>query len=206
LSIPKRLQLWIRICEPAGGGPLTTVIRILLYILASAFFLKISWRPLHNPRSHGFYRFFVFEGVLILFLLNAPYWFHDPLSLRQALSLVMLLGALYCVVRAVRLLKQKGGRRSSGATPENLAFENTAHLVTEGIFAHIRHPMYTSLLLLTWGLFLKRIHLLGFLLAMVTTACTVVAARFEERENLVYFGRRYREYMQRSKRFIPFIV
>ena len=179
---------------------------MLLFTMASAVFLTISWRPLHNPRCHGFYRFFVFEGVLILFLINAPYWFHDPISLRQALSLALLLGSLYCVIQAVRLLKQKGGRRPSGATPENLAFENTAHLVTEGIFARIRHPMYTSLLLLTWGLFLKRIHLTGFLVAMVTTVLTVVAARFEERENLAYFGDSYREYMQRSKRFIPFVM
>ena len=180
--------------------------RILLFALLSALFLRISWRALHNPRNHGFFRFFVFEGILVLLLINAPYWFHDPISIRQALSLAMLFGSLYCVIRAVRLLKRKGGRRASGTTPGNFAFENTAHLVTEGIFAYIRHPMYTSLLLLTWGLFLKRIHLISFLVAAVTTVFTVVAARFEEHENLAYFGASYREYMQRSKRFIPFLL
>lgn len=180
--------------------------RILLFVVVSVLFIRISWRSLHNPRNHGFFRFFAFEGILALFLINAPFWFHDPISFRQALSLAMLGGSLYCVIQAVRLLKRKGGRRASGTTPENFAFENTAHLVTEGIFAYIRHPMYTSLLLLTWGLFLKRIHLIGFLVAAVTTVFTVAAARLEEHENLAYFGARYRDYMQRSKRFIPFLL
>jgi protein-S-isoprenylcysteine O-methyltransferase Ste14 len=183
----------------------TTLLRVLLFILASAFFLKVSWRPLHNPRCHGFYRFFVFEGVLILFVLNAPYWFHDPISLRQVISLALLLGALYCVIQAVRLLKHLGGRRQGGAIPENLAFENTAQLVTDGIFAHIRHPMYASLLLLTWGLLLKHIALTGLLVALATTGFVAAAARMEERENMAFFGRRYRDYMRRTHRFIPYV-
>jgi protein-S-isoprenylcysteine O-methyltransferase Ste14 len=181
------------------------MIRVLLFIMATAFFLKISWRPLHNPRSHGYYRFFVFEGVVILFLLKAPYWFHDPLSLRQGASLAMLLGSLYCAVNGVRRLSKKGGRRKEGSRPENLAFENTAHLVRDGIFARIRHPMYTSLLLLAWGLALKRITWTSLAVAAAATLCILAAARMEERENLAYFGHRYRTYMRQSHRFIPYL-
>jgi protein-S-isoprenylcysteine O-methyltransferase Ste14 len=179
--------------------------RELFFIFATAFFLKISWRSLHNPRSHGFHRFFVFDGVVMLWLLNGPYWFHDPLSVRQALSLAMLFGSLYCVIRGVRRLMQKGGRRKHGANPENLAFENTAHLVTDGIFARIRHPMYTSLLLLTWGLFLKHIALSSLGVSAATTLSILVAAQMEEQENLAFFGHRYRTYMQRTRRFIPYL-
>ena len=181
------------------------MIRVLLFILATAFFLKLSWRPLHNPCSHGFYRFFVFEGVVLLFLLNAPYWFQDPLSLRQGASLAMLFGSLYCVVKGVRRLREKGGRRKEGSRPENLAFENTAHLVSDGIFARIRHPMYTSLLLLAWGVALKRITWTSLALAAATTLCILAAARMEERENLAFFGHRYKTYMRRTRRFIPYV-
>lgn len=183
----------------------TMTFGVLPFVLASAFFLLVSRRALKNPRSHGFYRFFVFEGILILFLLNAPYWFRDPFSVRQAASLAMLCGALYCVVQGVRLLKQKGGRRKGDTSPENLAFENTAHLVTEGIFGYIRHPMYTSLMLLAWGLFLKHITLPGLVVVTATTVLVVVAAHMEERENLAFFGPRYRDYMRRTRRFIPFL-
>ena len=179
--------------------------RILFFILASGFFVKISWRSLHNPRCHGFYRFFVFEGVLILLLLSAPYWFHDPLSVRQAVSLVLLCGSLFCVIQGVRQLKKKGGRRPDGTHPENLAFENTARLVTDGIFARIRHPMYTSLLLLAWGLFLKHTALPSLVAAAATTCCVLVAARMEERENVAFFGHRYQAYMRRTYRFIPYV-
>lgn len=34
---------------------------LVLLILASTFFLIISRRALKNPRSHGFFRFFIFD-------------------------------------------------------------------------------------------------------------------------------------------------
>lgn len=184
---------------------MSLILRLLLFILASTFFLIISQRALKNPRSHGFFRFFIFEGILIIFLLNAPYWFHAPLSIRQIVSTALLFASIYCVVQGVSLLKRKGGQRRRDSIPENLGFENTEHLVTEGIFAYIRHPMYTSLLLLAWGLFLKNITLIGLVVVITTTVFVVVAARVEEGENIAFWGLRYRAYMRRTHRFIPFL-
>jgi protein-S-isoprenylcysteine O-methyltransferase Ste14 len=180
-------------------------LRITLFILASVFFLVISWRPLRNPRSHGFYRFFVFEGILALLLLNGPFWFEEPLALRQWLSTALLLASFYCVVRGVTRLRARGGHRNREASPENYVFENTAHLVTDGIYRHIRHPMYGSLLLLAWGITLKRLSLPSLAVVLVTSAFLMAAVRMEERENVAFFGRRYAEYMQGTKRFIPFV-
>jgi protein-S-isoprenylcysteine O-methyltransferase Ste14 len=179
--------------------------RILLFILVSGFFMVISRRPLKNPRSHGFYRFFGFEGILILFLLNVPYWFHERFSAPQLISWAMLFSSLYCLSRGVSLLKRRGGRDKREASPENFAFENTAHLVIEGIYRHIRHPMYTSLLLLAWGLFLKHVSLPAVVVTAATTIVLLQAARIEEQENIAHFGNRYRDYMRQTKRFIPFV-
>jgi hypothetical protein len=78
-------------------------------------------------------------------------------------------------------------------------------LISRGIFGLIRHPMYSSLLLLGWGAFTKDITVAGTLLALATTAAVIATARVEERENLDFFGERYREYMGRTKLFIPFV-
>jgi len=182
------------------------MLRFLLFILGSAFFLGLSRRSLRNPQSHGFYRFFAFEGILVLFLLNLSYWFLAPLSLPQLISQTLLFTSLYCVARAVALLKKKGGQRRRSARPENLPFENTEQLVTDGIYGRIRHPMYSSLLFLTWGLLLKRISALTALVAAITSVVVVVAALVEEKENVAFFGEPYRRYMERTKRFIPFVV
>ena len=181
------------------------MLRFFVFIIGTAFFLRLSRHSLRNPRSHGFYRFFGFEGILVLFLLNLSYWFRAPLSPPQLASQTLLFTSLYFVVKGVALLRKKGGQRRRGAHPENLPFENTAQLVTDGIYGRIRHPMYSSLLLLTWGLLLKRITALTALVAAITSVVVVAAALVEEKENVAFFGEPYRRYMERTKRFIPFL-
>jgi len=89
--------------------------------------------------------------------------------------------------------------------PELLSFEKTTQLVTSGIFHYIRHPLYSSLLLLTWGIFFKSLHWLGVILAITSSVFLFMTARADEMECMRYFGSAYAEYMQKTKRFIPFL-
>jgi protein-S-isoprenylcysteine O-methyltransferase Ste14 len=86
-----------------------------------------------------------------------------------------------------------------------LDFEKTTTLVTTGVYRYIRHPLYSSLFLLGWGIFFKDPSWFGGGLAAAATLLLVATAKMEERENLRYFGAEYREYMQRTKLFVPFI-
>nr|WP_320115956.1 isoprenylcysteine carboxylmethyltransferase family protein [uncultured Desulfuromonas sp.] len=179
--------------------------RSSLFILISVILLWISRRPLRNFRSHGFYRFFAFEGVVALVLINHPYWFDEPFSARQLLSWTLLISSIVFVVHGVQLLRLVGGRGQRRDMPENLAFENTVKLVEVGLYRFIRHPMYASLLLLAWGAFLKHPLFLTFGLALLTTLFLVATAKVEERENRRFFGDQYQAYCGRSKMFIPFV-
>jgi protein-S-isoprenylcysteine O-methyltransferase Ste14 len=84
--------------------------------------------------------------------------------------------------------------------------EKTTKLVTIGIYGYIRHPLYSSLLFLTWGVFFKNPTPAGVSLAMVSSIFLFVTAKIEEVENLAYFGKVYRKYMEKTKMFIPFII
>ena len=86
-----------------------------------------------------------------------------------------------------------------------LGIEKTTRLVTTGAFRYIRHPLYSSLLLLAWGVFFKNPSWAGICLALGATAFLVATAMVEEAENLLYFGPVYREYMRRTKMFIPYL-
>jgi protein-S-isoprenylcysteine O-methyltransferase Ste14 len=86
-----------------------------------------------------------------------------------------------------------------------LEFEKTTALVTTGIYRYIRHPMYSSLLFLAWGVFFKSPSWADGLIVAVATLALLATARTEEAEDLRFFGEAYREYTRRSKRFIPFI-
>lgn len=172
--------------------------------LATILLAVVSRRSLRSTRSHGFYRFFVFEAILALILTNVPFWFRNVFSWHQLLSWILLLTSLLPLALGIRALHGPGARGTTSRNEtELLAFERTTRLVREGIFRHIRHPMYSSLLLLAWGAFFKVPSAPGFILAAVATAGLIVMAKIEEGENSRAFGPEYREYMAHTKRFIP---
>ncbi|MGY6274358.1 methyltransferase family protein [Methylomonas sp. MgM2] len=181
-------------------------IKLSIFIAASAGLFYVSRVSLRRRGSHGFYRFFAWEAILILILLHLDAWFSgDPLSPLQIISRLCLFLSLYLVIDAVRLLHFVGKSKGIRADDGLIGLEKTTVLVTSGIFRRIRHPMYASLLFLAWGAFCKSPSWLGGGLALSATLFLILAAKAEETENLHYFGSAYGEYMKKTKRFIPFV-
>ncbi|MGY4829994.1 methyltransferase family protein [Sphaerotilaceae bacterium SBD11-9] len=176
-----------------------------LFAVGSAFFVYVSRHALRNPRAHGFYRFFAWEMMLALVLINFPRWTADPFSPRQIASWLLLLLSVVLVVEALKLLKQIGRPGEARPDAELFAFEKTSALVTSGIFRFIRHPMYAALLYLTWGAYLKDITLASTLLAGGASIALLITALRDEAECLQHFGNEYARYMRTSKRFVPFV-
>jgi protein-S-isoprenylcysteine O-methyltransferase Ste14 len=86
-----------------------------------------------------------------------------------------------------------------------LEFEKTTSLVTVGAYRYIRHPLYSSLLFLAWGVFFKNPSWPGAILAVTATLFLVMTARMEEAEDVRFFGPAYQAYMKQTKMFIPFL-
>jgi protein-S-isoprenylcysteine O-methyltransferase Ste14 len=79
-----------------------------------------------------------------------------------------------------------------------------AQLVTTGIFAWIRHPIYSALMLLTFGTALER----GDLIALIFSACLAVLLEFKSRREEIWLLEKfpgYAVYRARVKKFIPSI-
>ncbi|MFC1871848.1 protein-S-isoprenylcysteine O-methyltransferase [Chloroflexota bacterium] len=77
-------------------------------------------------------------------------------------------------------------------------------LVTEGVFRHLRHPMYAAHLL--WGiaqLLLIPNWIAGFAGLVVFIPLYLLRVRREEKVMLDQFGEEYRRYMNRTGRVIP---
>jgi protein-S-isoprenylcysteine O-methyltransferase Ste14 len=181
------------------------MVQAAVFALASAGILWISWRCLRSPRSHGFYRFFVFEFIAALVVLNAPQWFVDPFSPRQLASWFLLFGSIWPAVVGLRLLITTGRPAPESPDPTQLAFEKTTALVATGMYRYIRHPMYASLLGLAWGVALKDLSAASVVLAVAASASVLATALAEEREDLAHFGPSYAEYMKTTRRFIPLV-
>ncbi len=105
------------------------------------------------------------------------------------------------------MLKKQGESRGEVEGSANYAFENTTHLVTSGVYGYIRHPLYASLLYLAWGIYAKDPRsVAGIMLAVIASTFLYLTARKEEEENIRIFGTEYKEYMKRTKRFIPYLL
>lgn len=102
---------------------------------------------------------------------------------------------------------KKKGRPGNEREEKNLyKFENTSELIDTGIFKYIRHPLYSSLIFLTWGIYFKNTSLELLIIAFLSTVFLYLTAIIDEKECIRFFGNKYKEYMKRSKRFIPFII
>ena len=173
------------------------MIETILFIVGSIIILWISIPSLRQPGSHGFYRFFAWEIILGMFLLNVRAWFVHPFAWYQLISWILLIASLIPIISGVYSLRHAG-------KPTD-ALEATTQLVQSGIYRFIRHPLYASLLFLAWGIFFKSPALLDGCLAAVATAFLYATALADETECLVKFGEQYAGYMKKTKRFIPFV-
>jgi protein-S-isoprenylcysteine O-methyltransferase Ste14 len=178
----------------------------IVFMVVSLGIIFISWKSLPRPRSHGFYRFFAFELLLILLLSNIDYWIEDPYSPYQLISWVLLSASLILALHGFYLLREIGKPQTAAPGSSDFGFENTANLVTIGAYNYIRHPLYTSLLLMDWGTFFKHRTLWSGFLALGVSAFLIATAKVEEKENLDRFGDEYSRYLKTTKMFIPGMI
>lgn len=176
---------------------------IIVVTLALAF---VSRASLLKPESHGFYRFFAWECMLGLFVLNMRFWYVGTNPAYKFISGLLFVASLLLILVSFKLLELSGKPNTRRDDAPMFEFEKTTVLVTSGIYRYIRHPMYASLLFLCWGFFFKQPSLIAGVLAVTASGLLVVAARVEEIENIRYFGDEYRKYMKQTKMFVPYII
>ena len=171
------------------------------YVLAAGtvILVLISWFvSIKEKRYHGIARFFSFESIFILFLMNWRMWFHDPLSWNQLIAWTLLILSIYPVVAGFILLKRKGKSEES--------LENTTVLIKSGIYRYIRHPLYCSLLLLGTGIMFKDPDILQLIAGALNIIALFFTAKIEEKEMIERFGDQYADYMKETKMFIPYLM
>ena len=183
---------------------MTLQLKAIIFIAASVPLAWLSRSPLRDVRSHGFYRFFAWEAILAVVLLNLDYWFHEPFAITQIASWLLLIVSGALVIYGVRSLR-KGKPDSTRDDPLLIGIEKTTELVTVGAYRYIRHPIYSAGLFLAWGACFKHLSSVTVSLATMSTFFLTVTAKKEEAENARFFGAAYQSYMTKTKMFVPFL-
>lgn len=181
------------------------MIETVAFILCCLVLILISRKTIHSLRSHGLYRLISWISLTGLFLLNWRYWFRDAFSILQIISWISLVISILLLVEGLMGLHKQGKPNDSRVDESLLGLEKTTQLVNGGIYQYIRHPMYSSLLFLGVGIFLKAPSLWSGGLLVLAIVFLHLTALVEEQENIRYFGNGYIGYMARTKRFIPYI-
>ena len=178
---------------------------LFAFIILSIPLILLSRKSLKTRGNHGYYRFFSWEAILILLVFKVKYWFVNPLSWHQIISWILLFTSVYFVLAGVITLKRKGKQQNIRLEENLYAFEKTSKLVTSGIYKYIRHPLYSSLLLLAWGIYLKKPDWIFIIISIFASLFLFLTARADEKECTDYFGNEYKNYIKSSKRFIPLL-
>ena len=179
--------------------------KLIVFGILCLLVIIISLRTLFNTKSHGFYRFFSWICMSWLFASNYTFWFVQPLSMNQIISWILLIYSVYLVIAGMLLIKKIGKPNSTRDEKNLFGFEKTTELIETGVFMYIRHPLYSSLIFVTWAIFLKNPTPPLFIIALLSTNFLYFTSRFDEKECISYFGDKYKEYMKRTKMFIPYL-
>lgn len=120
----------------------------------------------------------------------SPPWMYLMIAVQGGVSFLLLFGLLQTDVLSFIGLRQLLEAQS-----------RPARLVVKGLYHYVRHPLYTTGLLLIWLSPVMTMNLLALYFCL--TLYIVIGAIFEERKLLREYGQAYELYKTSTPMFIP---
>ncbi len=84
--------------------------------------------------------------------------------------------------------------------------EDFDHLMTDGPYKYVRHPLYSTFIVMGFGIALYFVSFPGILFNIFLIFMWEKLAETEEKELLEYWGDEYREFIKTRPRFFPRII
>jgi protein-S-isoprenylcysteine O-methyltransferase Ste14 len=119
-------------------------------------------------------------------------------------GLCLLLIGGYLRFKARLELRKKAGFSSLYSTSRLQVVEGH-RLVKDGLYKHVRHPLYLGETIRNLGIVLIFSSVYGVLFIAVGTIFLLLRIRIEEKMLIEAFGEDYKEYQRNTKRIIPYI-
>jgi protein-S-isoprenylcysteine O-methyltransferase Ste14 len=119
-------------------------------------------------------------------------------------GLILLIVGGIIRMKARLHLKKKAGFESLVGTSK-LKVVKEHHLVKDGLYKHVRHPLYLGEILRNLGFVIIFSSVYGTLIVLLASTFLFFRMDIEEKMLISVFGQEYREYKTRTKRLIPHI-
>ncbi len=160
-----------------------------------------AWRRLGPRWTYAVLTPFVIALMFALFQ-----WRGVLLSTDFGTSYVLAALGIVCVAAAAMIKSRRSKQLTSRilmGIPELSTRPEDQRLLTEGIYARIRHPRYIEALLWTLGYAFFANYLGTYVVVTLSFLAVYLIVLLEERELRARFGTAYVEYCSRVPRFLP---
>ena len=155
-----------------------------------------SVNDIKKGRKYVFIQFFIIALVLVSVYVEKNYLNYDGIPFISSLGIIILsLGLILLVITVVNF--------SQFITPNPMPLDSY-RLRTKGIYSLIRHPMYFSIILIFSGFIIWQNAFVSILLLVILIYFFLVKIDFEEKLLREKF-KEYDEYINKTKKIIPFI-
>lgn len=189
-------------------------IEYLVVILASTLFglqhsgvssLSVKEKIIDKWGKEGYSSFFTLTSVLTLVIavLSMNFWgwlyfINDPSAIQPLLfipGIALVIGGSIIAAKASQVI--------SVSTVADMRTDRNPELITDGLYARIRHPLYLATVMGFAAIaFIYPFPIvITFVLCMI--AYTLIGAFFEERKLIIQYGDAYRNYRKRVGFILP---
>lgn len=191
-----------------------SLIEYVIIIIMSSIFglqhsgisaLRVKGRIIDRWGKEGYARIFSITSILTLLaaFLSMNYWdwlyfIVDPSMIQPLLFIPGILAMIGSIIISV-----KASNVISVSTVADMRTDRKPELITGGLYARIRHPLYLATILgfTAIALIYPFPVVIVFVLSMILY--TIIGAYFEERKLLLHYGEEYQEYKKRAGFILP---
>jgi protein-S-isoprenylcysteine O-methyltransferase Ste14 len=141
----------------------------------------------------------VLEVIAYTLMLQSRFWAVSPELWRVLASLLCFVLAIALSWTATRALGRKHLRFDAAIGAEH-------ELVRSGPYRLVRHPIYTSMLCVLWGIgFMAASPLLFVVATAVFLVGTEIRVRIEDRLLAARFGEQFEQYRRSTSAYLPLL-
>jgi protein-S-isoprenylcysteine O-methyltransferase Ste14 len=159
------------------------------------------WRAKGIGMTYGLVLTIIGVGMVGLFSIR-----HHLLTNDYGTNYTLIFLGVVCLVTAGRMrfaLHRHLSTKMLLGLPEIAPDRYPRMLITDGVYARLRHPRYVQLLIALLGYALIANYLASYLVTVLWFAGIYVIVVLEERELRAHFGAAYDDYCRKTPRFLP---
>ncbi len=167
--------------------------------------LRVKNEIIDRFGKQGYSRIFTITSIVTLlipfFAMDFWDWLYPITSFESYHPVQVLVAGL--VIASGAVLAMKASSVISVSTVADMRSDRTPELITDGIYAKIRHPLYLATILLLTGLLLLYPFIEVTIFSLSLIAYTLIGSYFEERKLVVHYGKKYIEYRKTAGFILP---